>query len=82
MPDERCKVLLAGRIDTRWSHWFEEMTITHLPGGQTQLEGTVVDEAAFNGLLSKIRDLGLSLLYVERCAAPTRLNPTEFAPDQ
>jgi hypothetical protein len=46
------------------------MTITHLPGNQTELRGTVCDDAAFNGLLSKIRDLGLSLLYAERRPAP------------
>ncbi len=69
MPDEkayRFKIIVRGQIDARWQHWFDEAEITHLSGDQTQLEGQVVDEAAFNGLLSKIRALCLSILFVER----------------
>ncbi len=68
MPDKKkpqFKIILRGQIDVHWQHWFDEAEITHLPGDQTQLEGQVVDEAAFNGLLSKIRALGLSILFVE-----------------
>ncbi len=73
-PEERCRIILRGHIDPRWVHWFEEMEITHLPGDQTQLLGTVVDDSAFNGLLSKIRDLGLSILRVERGACQSNQN--------
>ncbi len=69
MPDEKTahfKIIVRGQIDAHWRHWFDEVDITYLPGDQTQLEGQVVDEAAFNGLLSKIRAVGLSILFVER----------------
>ncbi len=69
MPDEtiaQFKIIVRGQIDEHWQRWFDEAKITHLPGDQTQIEGQVVDEAAFNGLLSKIRALGLSILFVER----------------
>ncbi len=69
MPDEKTshfKIIVRGQIDAHWKHWFDEADITHLSGDQTQLEGQVVDEAAFNGLLSKIRALGLSIMFVER----------------
>ncbi len=69
MPDKKTshfKIILRGQIDAHWQHWFSEADITHPSGDQTQLEGQVVDEAAFNGLLSKIRALGLSILFVER----------------
>ncbi len=69
MPDEKTaqfKIIVRGQIDAHWQHWFDEAEITHLSGDQTRLEGQVVDEAAFNGLLSKIRALGLSILLVER----------------
>ncbi len=69
MPEEKTlsfKIIVRGQIDARWKHWFEDAEMTHLPGDQTQLEGRVVDEAAFNGLLSKICALDLSIIFVER----------------
>lgn len=60
------KIQIQGHLDGRWSHYFEDMTITHLPRGITQLTGTVVDQATLHGLLSRIRDLGMILIAVER----------------
>ncbi len=75
MQDEKnahFKIIVRGQIDAHRQHWFDETEITNLPGDQTQLEGWAVDEAAFNGLLSKIRALGLSILFVERKDKPDK----------
>ena len=60
------EIRVKGQIDETWSEWFEGLTITHADQGETVLTGTVVDEAAMYGLLSKLRDLGLQLLSVTR----------------
>jgi hypothetical protein len=61
--DYRIKV--KGRLDLRWSDWFEQMVIS-TEGGETILTGPVADQAALHGLLIRIRDLNLTLLSVER----------------
>lgn len=67
MPgDAPCSVEIRvkGRIDERWSEWFEGLSITHTDQGETVLSGWVVDQAALYGLLAKLWDLGLPLLSV------------------
>ena len=67
-PEEpgRYEIRIAGRLDHRWTNWFEGMTFTHTSDGTTTLTGPVVDQAALHGLLSKVRDLGLPLVSVTR----------------
>ena len=63
---QQVEIRVKGQIDESWSDWFEGMTITHNDQGATILRGSIADEAAFYGLLAKIRDLGLQLLSVTR----------------
>jgi hypothetical protein len=53
-------------LDSDWTDWFEGLTITLEKTGHTLLTGPVVDQAALHGLLKKIRDLGMSLISVNR----------------
>ena len=62
-------IRIAGHLAPEWSDWFEDMTVQCQPDGTTTLSGPVRDQAALQGLLLKIRDLGLSLISV---------NPVEF----
>ena len=59
------RIKLKGRLDPHWSDWFEQMVIS-TEGGVTVLKGPVADQAALHGLLTRIRDLNLTLLAVER----------------
>ena len=59
------RIKLRGRLDPKWSDWFEQMAIS-TQGGNTILTGPVADQAALHGLLNGIRDLNLTLLSVER----------------
>lgn len=61
---QRVVITVKKRIDFNWSEWFEGMTIEHTDQDETILTGTVVDQAAFYGLLAKLRNLGLSLVSV------------------
>jgi hypothetical protein len=50
-------------------HWFtepENLTAIWADDGTTQISGVFPDQAALHGLLARIRDLGLTLLSVER----------------
>ena len=66
------EVRIKGTLDERWSDWFDGFTIIPQVDNETLLTGAVTDQISLHGLLSKIRDLGLSLLSVVRAeAAPS-----------
>jgi hypothetical protein len=57
-------IRIAGHLDSRWSDWFEGLDMRHLPDGSTEFSGWVGDQSALYGLLTRARDLGLTLLSV------------------
>jgi hypothetical protein len=59
------QIKVKGILGNRWSDWFESMTIKSRDG-VTIISGNVVDQAALHGLLVRIRDLGLTLISVNR----------------
>ena len=64
------RIVVGGRLDERWSAWFDDMDLVVECSEDgttiTTLTGTVADQPALHGLLARVRDLGLSLLLVER----------------
>jgi hypothetical protein len=58
------EIRLKGRLDGRWSDWFDGLSFTHASDGTTIIHGPVADQAALHGLLAKVRDLGLPLVSV------------------
>ncbi len=67
---QRVEITVKKRIDFNWSEWFEGMTIRHTEQDETILCGTIVDQAALYGLLTKLRNLGLSLVSVNSTDVP------------
>ncbi len=65
------KVRVKGRIEQEWADWFEDLTITVLPSGDTLLSGDLPDQAALYGLLARLRDLRFELRSVEGCENET-----------
>lgn len=55
---------VAERLDPRWSSWFDGLAIEQDEDWTTRLTGTVADQAQLHGLLTKVRDLGLTLVSV------------------
>jgi hypothetical protein len=60
------EIRVGGYIDNRRARQLGEMVLSHLPGGETLLVGPVADQAALFGLLSRIRDLGIVLISLQR----------------
>jgi hypothetical protein len=58
-------IRVQGELDEDWRDWFEGMAIT-VERGVTVLTGTIADQSALHGLLTKILNLGLPLLLVKR----------------
>lgn len=58
------RIRLKERLDQRWSDWLGGLKMIYEANGETILVGEVVDQAALHGLLSKIRDLQLTLISV------------------
>ncbi len=59
------QIKVKGCLGRNWSDWFEGMTIESKKG-ITVISCKVMDQAALHGLLTRIRDLGLPLLSVNR----------------
>jgi len=58
-------IRIKGLLDPHWD-WLEGLTVTYLEPGETLLCGLVIDQAALHGLISRIRDLNLTLLSVNQ----------------
>jgi hypothetical protein len=62
----RYRIRVFGCLDTSRSAWFDDMEIQDESNHVTQLLGEISDQAALYSILTRVRDLGLPLLTVER----------------
>lgn len=60
------RIPIQGHLADRWANWFDGLRLTREAQGDTLLIGPVTDQAALHGPLTKIRDLGLPLIAVNR----------------
>ncbi len=58
-------IRVKGHLDTFWQAWFDNLSITHDGDGTSLLSGHIKDQAALYSILIKLRDLGLTLLFLE-----------------
>ena len=65
-PPAPYRIRIRGHLDPAWSAWFDGLTLTQAVDGTTELAGPLVDQATLFGLLARLRDLGATLLLVER----------------
>jgi hypothetical protein len=65
-PPMTYQIRIDGHLDDKWEDWFEDVTITLEDNGQTLLTCVVVDQSALHALLTKVRNLGMPLLSVNR----------------
>ena len=60
------EIRVRGHLSNQWVNWFDGMTITLEDNGNTLLIGKIADQAELYGILRRVRDLGLSLISVNR----------------
>jgi hypothetical protein len=71
----RYQIKMWGRLDEKWSDWFNGMTLA-FENSITTLTGTVADQAKLRGMLSKIWDLNMTVISVSRIESD-RDNPQQ-----
>jgi hypothetical protein len=62
---------VRGHLDPHWSASLGGLVLAHDPDGTTTLTGAVADQAELHGILTRIRDLGLTLLCVTATDLPS-----------
>lgn len=77
-PSPIYEIRVAGHISGQWSDWFEELVIRNEPNGEALLTGPFIDQAALFGMLSRIHALNLTLISVNRTAAPDPESQIDF----
>lgn len=65
-PPQTYQIKVQGHLDSTWSEWFDDMTVTHDTNHQTLITGQVPDQSALLGLLLKVHHLGLQLVSVHQ----------------
>ena len=58
-------IRIKGHLDPGWQEWLEGLQIAHEPDGTSLLSGTLKDQPALHGVLTKIDHLSLTLLSLE-----------------
>jgi len=59
------QICLEGKLDERWLRWFEGLDVNTGADEQTIIRGEF-DQSALHGLFNRIRDLGVTLISVQR----------------
>ena len=59
------QICLEGKLDERWLRWFEGLEVKASADNQTIICGEF-DQSALHGLFNRIRDLGVTLINVQR----------------
>lgn len=62
------QIRVKGHLDGTLASWFEDLSVSNREDGDAVLSGALPDQAALQGLLKRISDLGLALISVN--AAP------------
>ena len=58
------QIKVKGHLDTTLAGRFDDLTITNLEDGDNLLSGLLPDQAALQGVLKRISNLGLTLISV------------------
>ena len=60
----RLRICNSKEID--WAEWFDGFTVEKHASGEIDLIGQIKDQSAVHGVLNKVRDLGFTLISIER----------------
>lgn len=60
------EIIVSNCIDKKRTKDFLGMDIKHIKSGKTMLSGKLADQAALFSVISKIRDMNLTLISIKR----------------
>jgi hypothetical protein len=60
------QIRIEGQLDGNWSAWLGGLAMTYVESDETLLTGPVEDQAALHGILTRLHDLGLTIVSVIR----------------
>jgi hypothetical protein len=63
-------IRIKGHLNQSWQEWLEDLEIVHEEDGTSQLSGTLPDQSALYGVLTKLDRLRVTLLSLERRETP------------
>jgi hypothetical protein len=69
------EIVIESHIDKKRARDFFGMDIKHLEGGKTLLSGTLPDQASLFSVVSKIRDMNLTLVSMKKNDEETKPKP-------
>lgn len=58
------EIKVKGHLDDTLASWFEDLTVSNQEDGFTVLSGSLPDQAALQGVLKRVSNLGLTLVSV------------------
>ena len=70
------EIRVEGHLGSRWSAWFDGLSLTSEDDGTTAIRGRVVDQAALHGLLQKLRDVGIPLVSLTQLPPDAATEPS------
>jgi RimJ/RimL family protein N-acetyltransferase len=68
----RYRIRIAGHLDDHWSMWLDDLALDRRDDGTTTLTGPMADQAQLHGVLTRIRDLGVTLLDLQLVGEPQK----------
>jgi hypothetical protein len=63
MADFKINIRIKETLSKDWSEWFDGLLITPDEDGSTILMGTLTDQSALRGVICKLWDLNLTILF-------------------
>ena len=60
------EIRVDGQLDSSWSEWFDGLQVIPQENGETLITGSIPDQAALQGILTKVFNLRLSLVSLRR----------------
>ena len=60
------QIRVTGHLDDTWVDWFEGLTIFNQYDGDAILSGSIPDQTALHAILTRIYNIGLTLISVNR----------------
>ena len=79
---QQYEIRVKGHLGSRWTAWFDGLSLTNEDDGTTVIRGPVVDQAALHGVLQKLRDVGVPLVSLVQVPHDAPIEPRVLRPHE